>query len=50
MDMHDKVRTGMAGFDQTIDKLRIGDNVVWQVDSVESYQKMVEPMLHSEVG
>ncbi|MBZ5750373.1 PEP/pyruvate-binding domain-containing protein [Metabacillus rhizolycopersici] len=43
MDMHDKVSTGMAGFDQAIDKLRLGDNVVWQVDSIESYKKMVEP-------
>lgn len=43
MDMHDKVSTGMAGFDQAIDRLRLGDNVVWQVDSIESYKKMVEP-------
>ncbi|MBP1153994.1 MULTISPECIES: PEP/pyruvate-binding domain-containing protein [unclassified Paenibacillus] len=43
MDIHDKVSTGLKGFDQVIDKLRLGDNVVWQVDSVSNYKKMVEP-------
>ncbi|WP_036937918.1 PEP/pyruvate-binding domain-containing protein [Pseudobacteroides cellulosolvens] len=43
MEIRDKVSTGLLGFDQMIDKLRLGDNVVWQVDSVEDYRKMVEP-------
>ncbi|MEG6521991.1 PEP/pyruvate-binding domain-containing protein [Desulfotomaculum sp. 1211_IL3151] len=43
MVMHDRVSTGMAGLDQIIDQLRLGDNVVWQVDSVSDYKKMVEP-------
>jgi pyruvate, water dikinase len=43
MDRHDKVSTGMTGFDEVIDMLRLGDNVVWQVDSLEHYIKMVEP-------
>ncbi|MGE4284888.1 MAG: hypothetical protein AB7G87_14440 [Clostridia bacterium] len=43
MDIHDKASTGLKGFDQAIDKLRLGDNVVWQVDSVDNYKKMVEP-------
>lgn len=43
MDLHDKVSTGLKGFDQAIDRLRLGDNVVWQVDSVSTYKKMVEP-------
>lgn len=42
MGMHDKVSTGMTGFDQVIDGLRLGDNVVWQVDSVRDYKKMAE--------
>jgi len=41
MNLHDKVSTGLAGFDQVIDHLRFGDNVVWQVDSISSYKKMV---------
>ncbi|MGO4886778.1 PEP/pyruvate-binding domain-containing protein [Anaerobacillus sp. MEB173] len=43
MDRHDKVSTGLKGFDQAIDMLRLGDNVVWQVDSVSHYKKMVNP-------
>ncbi len=43
MERHDRVSTGHPGFDRTIDHLRLGDNVVWQVDSVESYQSMVLP-------
>lgn len=43
MEIHDKVSTGLKGFDTAIDKLRLGDNVVWQVDSVDHYMKMVEP-------
>lgn len=42
MSMYDKVSTGIKGFDQVIDHLRLGDNVVWQVDSVSDYVKMVD--------
>lgn len=41
MNLYDKVSTGLAGFDQVIDHLRFGDNVVWQVDSLSGYRKMV---------
>ncbi len=45
MTMYDKASTGLEGFDQVIDYLRFGDNVVWQVDSVSDYKKMVEPFI-----
>lgn len=45
MGMHDKVCSGLVGFDQMIDHLRLGDNVVWQVDSVADYRTVVEPYL-----
>jgi len=41
--MHDRVSTGLSGFDRVIDGLRLGDNVVWQVDSIPDYRRMVEP-------
>ncbi|MFC4403478.1 PEP/pyruvate-binding domain-containing protein [Gracilibacillus xinjiangensis] len=41
-----KVSTGMSGFDETIDSLRLGDNVVWQVDNMESYQGIITPFVH----
>jgi hypothetical protein len=43
MAIFDKVSTGLKGFDQVIDNLRPGDNVVWQVDSASDYEKMVTP-------
>ena len=35
------VSTGCAGLDGILDKLRIGDNVVWSVDSVGDYRDFV---------
>ena len=37
--------TGVGGLDQVIDGLRLGDNVVWQVDTVAAYRRMVEPFV-----
>ena len=42
MSGHNRVSTGSAGFDHVIDGLRMGDNVVWQVDTVEGYRRMVD--------
>jgi len=42
MNSYDRVSTGIKGFDQVIDYLRFGDNVVWQVDSISGYKKMVD--------
>lgn len=44
--LFDKVSTGITGFDKTIDMLRLGDNVVWQVDSTEDYRHFVKPFIH----
>jgi len=46
MDKSDKVSTGLLGFDKAVDKLRLGDNVVWQVDEVSIIRKWLNPMLH----
>ena len=41
MERYERVSTGMKGFDLAIDHLRLGDNVVWQVDTINSYEQMV---------
>lgn len=46
MEIRDKVSTGLTGFDQMIDKLRLGDNVVWQVDSISHYKEIVVPYVN----
>jgi hypothetical protein len=35
------VSTGWDSLDQIIDQLRRGDNVVWQVDNIDDYQRLV---------
>lgn len=42
MGINDKISTGHPGFDEVIDRLRLGDNVVWQVDSPDDYRRMVQ--------
>lgn len=36
-----RTTTGHPGLDTLIDELRLGDNVVWQVDSIEDYRQVV---------
>lgn len=44
--MHiDSVSTGILGIDHAIDMLRLGDNVVWQVDDIEDYRFVVGPYI-----
>jgi hypothetical protein len=35
--------TGLPGLDNVLHGLRLGDNVVWEVDSIEGYQPLVLP-------
>ena len=43
--MLNTVSTGIAGLDQVIDSLRLGDNVVWQVSDLAEYQCVARPYL-----
>ncbi|WP_058308022.1 PEP/pyruvate-binding domain-containing protein [Gracilibacillus massiliensis] len=45
MEMELKISTGMSGFDETIDSLRLGDNVVWQVDHIKAYKDIITPFV-----
>jgi hypothetical protein len=40
-----RVSTGLDGLDTVIDWLRIGDNVVWQVDDIKDYKSIVKPFV-----
>jgi len=50
MEIKDKVSTGIKGFDKVIDNLRLGDNVVWQVDAISDYKKMVDPYVEQALS
>jgi len=45
----ERASTGLEGLDQVIDQLRIGDNVVWQVDDLASYRKMAAPFVERAI-
>ncbi len=45
MPKSEKVSTGYGGLDEILDSLRIGDNVVLKVDSVEDYRYFVGPFV-----
>ncbi|WP_461245975.1 PEP/pyruvate-binding domain-containing protein [Treponema sp. R6D11] len=45
MSLDRRVSTGMPGLDQAIDLLRLGDNVVWQVQSIDDYLKVLRPYI-----
>lgn len=40
--MDKRVSSGHKGFDTAIDMLRLGDNVVWQVQSLDDYRQVLE--------
>lgn len=44
------VSTGLSALDEVLDGLRIGDNVVWQVDDLADYRRVVEPFVAAAEG
>ena len=47
MDSSLHVSTGNPSLDKVLDELRIGDNVVWKVDSIDDYRCLVEPFVET---
>src|SRR6056297_884211 len=47
MAYQSSVSTGWPSLDAIIDHLRRGDNVVWQVDEIDDYQRLVTPFVKS---
>lgn len=45
MESFASASTGLRGLDRIIDGLRLGDNVVWQVDSLDEYRTMIQPFV-----
>jgi len=50
MDKNTRVSTGIPGLDSILDGLRIGDNVVWRVDSIADYKAFVTPYVRQALG
>jgi hypothetical protein len=47
MEKNPRVSTGIPGLDSILDGLRIGDNVVWRVDSIADYRAFVTPYVRT---
>ncbi|MEN6348917.1 MAG: PEP/pyruvate-binding domain-containing protein [Syntrophomonas sp.] len=43
----ERASTGINGLDTVLDNLRLGDNVVWQVESVDDYIHFVQPFVQN---
>ncbi|PKL41409.1 MAG: phosphoenolpyruvate synthase [Spirochaetae bacterium HGW-Spirochaetae-1] len=41
--------TGLEGLDHIVNNLNLGDNVVWQVDSIDDYMEFVKPFLEQSL-
>jgi len=50
MSSFSKVSTGLSGLDEIINALRMGDNVVWQVDSIADYRRFVVPFVREALA
>ena len=44
------VSSGLPGLDAILEGLRIGDNVVWRVDSIDDYRAFVAPYVAAALG
>jgi len=42
--------TGLTGLDRVIQRVEPGDNIVWQIDSIEDYAAVVEPFCRSALS
>ncbi|MFV0528085.1 MAG: PEP/pyruvate-binding domain-containing protein [Lachnospiraceae bacterium] len=49
MTAFERVKSGLPGVDGMLDNIRIGDNVVWQVDSIEDYMFVVTPFVKQSI-
>jgi len=44
------IHSGIQALDEVLQGLRLGDNVVWQVDSLEDYRYFAEPFAEAAIG
>lgn len=49
MPAFEPVRSGIVSMDQELDCIRLGDNVVWQVTSLEEFSMFVKPYVQQAV-
>ena len=45
-----QMSTGLPGLDKILFGIRSGDNIVWQVDSIDDYLPFVEPLIANAIA
>ncbi|MCD4831711.1 MAG: PEP/pyruvate-binding domain-containing protein [Anaerohalosphaeraceae bacterium] len=50
MIQNEKLSTGLSGFDDVIKQVLPGDNIIWQVDSVEDFLPLVKPYCENAIA
>ncbi len=50
MTLYSDISTGWKSLDSIIDHLRRGDNVVWQVDAIDDYQRLVTAFVNNALA
>ena len=41
----ERIKSGIPQLDETLDNIRLGDNVVWQVSNLDEFLYFVEPFV-----
>ncbi len=49
MAAFDKVLSGIPMFDEAIDNIRLGDNVVWRVSDIDQFKLFMEPFVNQAI-
>ena len=50
MKPNEKLSTGLPGFDKVIKQVLPGDNIVWQIDSIDDFWPFVEPYCKNAIS
>ncbi|MBR1441881.1 MAG: hypothetical protein IJ589_11750, partial [Lachnospiraceae bacterium] len=50
MAAFDRVLSGIPEMDEHFDNIRLGDNVVWRVDSLEQFKLFVDPYVKQAIA
>ncbi|MDD2534449.1 MAG: PEP/pyruvate-binding domain-containing protein [Eubacteriales bacterium] len=50
MAAFERIHSGLPGLDLALDSIRLGDNVVWQIQSIADYQFVVKPFVAQAIA
>ena len=49
MAAFDRIESGIPAMDRALDSIRMGDNVVWRVSSVEQFREFARPFAQQAI-